>query len=118
MTIIRKIAECVGFTLVSIALAFALVIVGCAVLLAHDDAQWIMDQQLRNKAGEWCCGRGDCEPIDKDGYTVTPRGYRLTASEEVIAFSETSPLSIDGRLWVCRRPDGTRRCVFDGPAGS
>jgi hypothetical protein len=85
---------------------------------AHDDGQWIMDQQLRNRVGEWCCGKGDCDPVDKSGFKVTSNGYQLAVNGETIPFGETMPLSVDGRLWVCRRPNGTRRCVFDKPPGS
>lgn len=85
---------------------------------AHEDARWIQDQRLRNQVGEWCCGQGDCEAVDKSAFTVTAGGYRLDHNGETIPFGEASPLSIDGRLWVCRRPNGSRRCVFDKPAGS
>lgn len=97
--------------------ALAALVIACPAL-AHDDAQWIMDQQVRNRVGEWCCGRGDCNPVNKDNYTTTARGYRLTETGEVIPYNETIPVSIDGRLWVCRRPNGSIRCVLDQPPGS
>jgi hypothetical protein len=84
---------------------------------AHDDAQWILDQKLTNRVGEWCCGPNDCEAVEAGDVRAGAGGYRLN-SGELIPYGETSPLSIDGRLWICRRPDGTRRCVFDRPPGS
>jgi hypothetical protein len=100
------------------ALSALLVALATTPARAHDDAQWIMDQQLRNQVGEWCCGRGDCNAVEKSGFTVTSGGYQLIVSGETIPYSQTMPLSIDGRLWVCRRPNGTIRCVFDRPPGS
>lgn len=76
---------------------------------------WISQQGARNKAtGEWCCGAGDCFVTDKlreiEGGYLDPKG-------EFIPFSETQP-SPDGAFWICRRPDGTRRCVFVPPPNS
>ena len=85
---------------------------------AHDEATWIQDRQLRNQTGEWCCGQGDCTAVEASAVKVTAGGYQLAVSGETIPFAETMPLSVDGRLWVCRRPDGTRRCVFARPPGS
>jgi hypothetical protein len=98
----------------------AAVLAACATgtARAHDEAQWIMDQRLRSQTGEWCCGQGDCNPVEKSGFKVTANGYQLMANGETIPFGETMPLSVDGRLWVCRRPNGSRRCVFDRPPGS
>ena len=102
-------------------------LIGLTVLLptfafGHQDADWIQRQQLRNRVGESCCGTNDCNPIDKDGFYPGPGGYVVTRSfrggrEEVVPYSEAMPFSIDGRLWICRRPDGSRRCVFDQPPG-
>lgn len=106
--------------------AFA-VLLGVALLspfaLAHEDGAWIQDQKLRNRMGEWCCGVGDCAAVDKSSFYPGPGGYIITRSprgarEETVPYSEAMPFSIDGRLWICRRPDGTRRCVFDQPPGT
>ncbi len=105
--------------LIAVAIAFALAftLLGIAhPAWAHDDGQWIADQKLRNRQGEWCCGAGDCHPVDKANYTESAVGYTLK-STEVIPYPEAQPFSVDGRLWVCRRPDGVRRCVFDRPPG-
>jgi hypothetical protein len=108
---------------VLIAASLLAVLIGLGAMLvfdlrparAHDDGQWIMDQKLRNQVGEWCCGKGDC---NAEAHTVGRGGYSLTATGELVPFSAAMPLSIDGRLWVCRRPNGTIRCVFDRPPGS
>jgi len=36
---------------------------------------------------------------------------------EFVPYDEATP-SPDGKLWICRRPDKTRRCVFGPPPGS
>ena len=80
--------------------------------LAHDS--WISRAGLRNAAGEWCCGEGDCFVVS--GVTETTAGYRLPDGE-IVPFSETQP-SPDGAFWRCKRPDGSRRCFFAPPPGS
>jgi hypothetical protein len=78
--------------------------------LAHDS--WISRGGLRNTAGEWCCGEGDCPALN---YTprVTASGYQLQ-NGEVVPFNEAQP-SPDGSFVRCHRPDGTRRCFFAPP---
>ena len=88
----------------------------------HDS--WISRQGLRNGAGEWCCGEGDCFVIPSKAVTVTAQGYRIdwhaivdgkeADGSEVVPFSEAQP-SPDGQYWRCKRPDGTRRCFFAPP---
>jgi hypothetical protein len=79
--------------------------------LAHDN--WISRGGLRNIAGEWCCGEGDCPALN---YTprVTASGYQLQ-NGEVVPFSEAQP-SPDGSFVRCHRPDGSRRCFFAPPS--
>lgn len=74
---------------------------------AHDS--WISRGGLRNGAGEWCCGDGDCPALN---YTprVTSGGYVLE-NGELVPFSEAQP-SPDGSYVRCHRPDGSRRCFF------
>jgi hypothetical protein len=81
-----------------------------SVARAHDS--WISRGALRNGAGEWCCGDGDCPALN---YTprVTPSGYQLE-NGEVVPFSEAQP-SPDGSFVRCHRPDGSRRCFFAPP---
>ena len=75
---------------------------------AHDS--WISRGALRNAAGEWCCGEGDCFVTNA---THIPAGYRLT-NGELVPESEAQP-SPDGQYWRCKRPDGSRRCFFAPP---
>ena len=79
--------------------------------LAHDS--WISRGGLRNPAGEWCCGEGDCFVVPNAKVSVSTAGYRLF-STETVPFSEVQP-SPDGAYWRCKRPDGTRRCFFAPP---
>ena len=74
--------------------------------LAHDE--WINRGGYKNKIGEWCCGEGDCFTVQP--FELKADGYHLPTGEW-IPFNEPLP-SPDGQLWVCRRPDKTRRCVF------
>jgi hypothetical protein len=80
--------------------------------LAHDS--WISRNALRNAAGEWCCGEGDCFVVPGSQVNVTPAGYRLQANGEIVPFNEAQP-SPDGAYWRCKRPDGSRRCFFAPP---
>jgi hypothetical protein len=83
------------------------------VALAHDS--WISRGGLRNPAGEWCCGIGDCKELNYSPRAV-PAGF-LLHNGETIPQAEVMPVSPEG--WViCRRPDGSRRCVFSPPSGS
>ena len=78
--------------------------------LAHDS--WISRGGLKNAAGEWCCGEGDCfmvEPV-----RVTVNGYLIMATGELVPEREAQP-SPDGKFWRCKRPDGMRRCFFAPP---
>jgi hypothetical protein len=79
--------------------------------LAHDS--WISRGGLRNPAGEWCCGEGDCFVVPNAQVSISTAGYRLF-STETVPFSEVQP-SPDGAYWRCKRPDGTRRCFFAPP---
>jgi hypothetical protein len=93
---------------------------------AHDT--WISRQGLKNAAGEWCCGVGDCAVMDRDAVRFTPTGYHLSGFgtidgamrefyREAIPAGEAQP-SPDGAFWRCKRPDGSRRCFFAPPPGS
>ena len=76
----------------------------------------ILDQsrRYRNSAGEWCCGDNDCESPGQ--IAVTGKGW-VIGGKEFVPFDEATP-SPDGKIWICRRPDHTRRCVFGPPPGS
>jgi hypothetical protein len=79
---------------------------------AHES--WINRGGYRNSAGEWCCGDNDCESPGQ--IAVTGKGW-VIGGKEFVPFDEATP-SPDGKIWICRRPDHTRRCVFGPPPGS
>jgi hypothetical protein len=78
---------------------------------AHDS--WISRGALRNAAGEWCCGDGDCFTVKAQHIATPIPGYRLDSGEFVVE-REAQP-SPDGQYWRCKRPDGSRRCFFAPP---
>jgi hypothetical protein len=65
---------------------------------------------FRNTADERCCRDNDCESPKQ--VAVTGKGW-VVGGKELVPFDEATP-SPDGKLWICRGPDRTRRCVF-GP---
>lgn len=74
---------------------------------AHDS--WINRGNYRNSQNEWCCGAYDCKAYSAAASTV--KGWVVDG--EFIPYDEALPVAPpDGMLTVCRRPDGTRRCVF------
>ena len=79
---------------------------------AHDS--WINKGGYRNAAGEWCCGDYDCESPEQ--IASTGLGWVINGVE-FVPFNEASP-SPDGKVWICRRSDKTRRCVFGPPPNS
>jgi hypothetical protein len=95
--------------------------------IAHDS--WISRGGLRNAAGEWCCGVGDCAVMDPNAVGYTPAGYSVSGYgtiegtrrrefyHEQVPAAEAQP-SPDGAFWRCKRPDGTRRCFFAPPPRS
>jgi hypothetical protein len=90
---------------------------------AHDS--WISRGSLRNGAGEWCCGEGDCFVVPSDRVSARADGYHVVVTPdenpgaehvrlEVVPYAEAQP-SPDGGYWRCKRPDGSRRCFFAPP---
>jgi hypothetical protein len=54
------------------------IVVGLLLVLgttagAHDS--WISRGALKNGAGEWCCGEGDCALMDLGAVQAKPYGY-------------------------------------------
>jgi hypothetical protein len=96
-------------------LAFAIWLFLLASVDAHDS--WISRGALRNGAGEWCCGEGDCFVIPSQHVAARADGYHLFGDTEVVPFAEAQ-VSPDGAYWRCKRPDGTRRCFFAPPPNS
>lgn len=83
----------------------ALLVSGFA--FAHDN--WINRGGFKNAAGEWCCGDYDCKSYTRTSSTTL--GWMVDG--ELVPFDEAMPIAPpDGKLTICRRPDGTRRCVF------
>ncbi len=93
--------------IVAIIGGLALFIWSLATVEAHDS--WISRGALKNQAGEWCCGDYDCKAYEKAESTM--KGWMLDG--EFVPFDEALPVAPpDGMVTVCRRPDGSRRCVF------
>jgi hypothetical protein len=87
-------------------LLFALLFFACAAS-AHDS--WVNNGGFKNAAGEWCCGTYDCKAYEKAVSTAT--GWMLDG--ELVPYDEAMPVAPpDGQVTVCRRNDGSRRCVF------
>jgi hypothetical protein len=86
----------------------------CNIVAADAHDSWISRGGYRNPAGEWCCGAIDCEAHDE--VATTGAGW-VVGGTEFIPYSEAAP-SPDGKLWICRRPDKSRRCVFAPPPNS
>jgi hypothetical protein len=103
---------------------------------AHDI--WINRLGLKNPAGEWCCGAGDCGVVSSTAVRTSPKGYTVRGTvtygavvtgnsadgdtvadrvDETVPYSQALP-SPDGAFWRCKRPDGSRRCFFAPPPGS
>lgn len=86
---------------------FVSLCLGAVSASAHDS--WISKGGLRNAAGEWCCGAYDCKSYQK--LSSTPAGWIV--DNELVPYDEAMPVAPpDGQLTICRRPDGSRRCVF------
>lgn len=103
-------------------IALLLIMIGSTCpTYSHDS--WVSKGGLKNGAGEWCCGDYDCHTYDKtettaSGWRVNNKGINKSGwanapETELIPYDDAMPLAPpDGKLAVCRRPDGTRRCVF------
>lgn len=105
----REAAAAAGYFAYGVAI-FLLAMLAVAMWnAAHAHDSWISRGGLKNGAGEWCCGAEDCKPYPKAA--STSRGWFLDG--ELVPFDEALPIAPpDGQVTVCRRPDGTRRCVF------
>ncbi len=97
---------------VPIATSVAVITINAPLAGAHDS--WINKGGYRNAAGEWCCGEYDCDSPEQ--VASTGLGWVVNGIE-FVPYSEAAP-SPDGKVWICRRPDKTRRCVFGPPPNS
>ena len=76
-------------------------------VFAHDS--WINRGFYRNSAGEFCCGANDCKSYSRTSSTTS--GWMIDG--ELVPFDEAMPVPPpDGEVTICRRTDGSRRCVF------
>jgi hypothetical protein len=112
------------------------VAVGLVVLLtaqARPHDFWINNGGFKNpNGGESCCGPGDCGVVAARAVTRFSAGYAIAGEvtygvavtgnsvegpmrteqiNEVVPLEEILP-SADGKIWRCRKPDGSRRCFF------
>lgn len=88
-------------------IAALLLLLNAVGAFAHDS--WISRGAFKNSAGEWCCGDYDCKSYQRA--TSTAKGWMIDG--ELVPYDEAMPLvPPDGQLTICRRPDGSRRCVF------
>lgn len=121
----RYLVTVIGWTAACVVVLWLLA--QCAVPVhAHDS--WISRGGLRNGAGEWCCGEGDCGLVQEGAVHATANGYEVHGSvligegpgaivdrvDELVPYGESQP-SPDGAYWRCKRPDGSRRCFFAPP---
>ena len=69
--------------------------------LAHGPADWIMQGQHKNAAGEWCCGEGDCFVVTgvatvtsrAPGYLIV-RNWRIHSAERGAAVARRRLLAL------------------------
>jgi len=92
--------------------AVAATLLCAAPVFAHDS--WINKGGYKNAIGELCCGENDCKAPER--VSTNGSGWVVDGAE-FVPYNEATP-SPDGKLWICRRPDKTRRCVFGPPPGS
>jgi hypothetical protein len=89
-------------------LFFLVFILLATTLHAHDS--WISTGAYRSPVTrEFCCGDYDCKPLNYSPKEI--RGGYLLENDEAVKESEVMRVSPEGWI-VCRRPDGSRRCVF------
>jgi hypothetical protein len=119
------------------AVTAAITLLVALLALAHGHDSWISRGGLKNAAGEWCCGLGDCFVIPAELVRAQSDGYRIIITKsgrppepqwldkraspfdpdlvtEVVPYAEAQP-SPDGAYWRCKKPDGSRRCFFAPP---
>lgn len=125
-------ASAVGYFVYGLVLALILLTLFAVINAASAHDSWISRGGLKNSAGEWCCGTGDCGVMVGGRVSAVAGGYEVDADfaidqfdgstliehvREMVPYIEAMP-SPDGSYWRCHRPDGSRRCFFAGPPGS
>jgi hypothetical protein len=91
----------------------ALAMISLSAAYAHGPAEWIQRGGYKNLAGELCCGERDCLELADGDVKVTPAGYLVKSTKEVIPFDEATP-SPTGTYWRCQW-GGARKCFFAPP---
>jgi hypothetical protein len=88
-------------------LVFVPALLTATTAFAHDN--WVNRGAFKNGAGEWCCGDYDCKSYMNTSSTTS--GWMIDG--ELVPYDEAMPVAPpDGQVTICRRPDGSRRCVF------
>lgn len=68
-----------------------------------------------------CCGNGDCKPVGQGEIRVTPDGYLIPATGEVIPFqSHKVRSSPDGKPYRCSvqgKREGNTYCIYISKGG-
>jgi hypothetical protein len=104
-----------GVTRPTLAGLAALAMLSLSFAYAHGPAEWIQRGAYKNAAGELCCGERDCFELAEADVKITPAGYLVVSTKELIPFSEATP-SPTGTYWRCYW-GGKRKCFF-APPGS
>lgn len=90
-------------------------------VLAHDEAAWIQERNIKNSIGQLCCGERDCKSLEESDVKITPDGFYIVSLKETVPFSEALPLPEDartlGKYWRCEW-GGERKCFFAPGFGS
>lgn len=88
---------------------------------AHDSAEWIQKNGIKNAVGDLCCGENDCKALADDDIKITSGGYLIKSINETVPFHEAIPLpnipEAMGKYWRCYW-GGKRKCFFAPPGSS
>lgn len=98
-----------GLSVTAIAIGILVMAAIAVSQKANAHESWINRGGFKNAAGEWCCGDYDCKTYSKSASSAA--GWLVEG--ELVPYDEALPIAPpDGLVTICRRPDGTRRCVF------
>jgi hypothetical protein len=94
----------------------AMAMLSLQLAYAHGPAEWIQRGGFKNALGELCCGERDCFELSEADVKVTPAGYFVISTKEIVPFSEATP-SPTGTYWRCQW-GGMRKCFFAPPSST
>lgn len=77
---------------------------------AHGDADWIRQQNLKNIAGELCCGEHDCHRLADGDVSTIKDGFYIKSLLESVPENKTIFKSPSG-YWYCKW-NGQRKCFI------